>query len=109
MKFFTSGSIDFKHLFHRNTGMIRHAPHRDWLVIIAIFGAGFVLVVLTGIYLFRGVSDGVLFVPSSTDSVAVPSSLDRASLVSTMSYYTDKAAKLETLKSSPLNLIDPSI
>jgi hypothetical protein len=109
MKFPIFNSSSLKNIFHRKPSTGIHLAHRDWLIILSVFGLVFASILLVGIYIYRGISNGTLFVPSPNASIASVPSIDRATLVNTMSYYTDKATKLENLKTVPLNLIDPSL
>ena len=109
MALFTSSPQFLKNIFQHKKATGRHNSHRDWLIIVFVFSVMFIFVILLSMYLFSGISNNTLFKPTSENSTSPVPVVDRTSFLNTMSYYTDKAAKLESLKTTPLSLIDPGL
>ena len=84
-------------------------PAHDWLVIMTTTTIVFLLILLVGGYCFYGISQGTLFIPKDATQTPLVSSVDRASLTSIMKLYSDRANKLDALKTTPVDLIDPAL
>lgn len=82
-------------------------PHRDWLIILAITGVLFTVIVLYNVYVFRQVAEGRFMLPSSEEIVT--KTLDKDSLRQTFLIIETKKQKLEDALNGEVKVGDPSL
>jgi hypothetical protein len=88
-------------LAHRN-------PYKDWFIMLIFFAVMFLVILGIAGYMFLGINNGTLMNPNISKTPDTPD-LDKASITSIADFYITNENKLESLKSTPMDIIDPGL
>jgi hypothetical protein len=84
------------------------SPEIDWKLIIVTFMVGLIFVLSGCAYYFIKINNGG-FIPVTDEEKVPASSFNINRVRQTINYYENKSKELELIKTTPENILDPSL
>jgi hypothetical protein len=93
---------------HRQAKSGERDPNRDWFIVLNAFIIILIIIVGLNIFFFYGIQDGTLF-HTTTKTNLLPPVLDQKLVTTVSTFYQDKQDTIDRLKTTPSDVVDPSL
>jgi hypothetical protein len=93
---------------HRHAKSGERDPNRDWFVVLNTLIIMLIIILGLNIYFFYGIQDGTLF-HTITKTNLLPPVLDQNLVTTVSNFYRDKEDTIDRLKTTPSDVVDPSL